>query len=414
MSSRLVTSALMRRGVRQPGARLVGLLEVQVGREHARALGREPAHRRAADPRSRPRHDRDLAFEHRPVAWHGCGSRGSSSASTPTPRASRAGSSSAACSTSRATTMLDKMQALEADDRLRRVLLFEPRGSAPLSADVVFPSAHPEADAGFVIMESSSYEGMSGHEHDQHRRRAARDRRDRDGRAGDRAGAGGAGRARAGAGGCAGGRVERIKFENVPSFALALDAPVEVPDVGHVARSTWPTAARSARSSTRRRWGSRSCPTRRASWPSSGERIRPHVNEQVTVAHPLDPGAVAPVLRGLRRAAAGRRRRAARDDRLAGTPGPLADGDGDVGPDRRAAARGRDGRDVHGGERARHAVRGARRRARQGRVLDAVVPAITGRAWITGFHQLVVDPSDPWGPDSSWAIRGAPATWRAC
>ncbi len=39
---------------------------------------------------------------------------------------------------------------------------------------------------------------------------------------------------------------------------------------------------------------------------------------------------------------------------------------------------------------------------------DAVVPAITGRAWITGFHQLVVDPADPlaggyklpdtWGP----------------
>ena len=27
--------------------------------------------------------------------------------------------------------------------------------------------------------------------------------------------------------------------------------------------------------------------------------------------------------------------------------------------------------------------------------LDAVVPAITGRAWITGFHQLVVDPTDP-------------------
>ena len=40
--------------------------------------------------------------------------------------------------------------------------------------------------------------------------------------------------------------------------------------------------------------------------------------------------------------------------------------------------------------------------------VDAIVPAITGRAWITGFHQLVLDPSDPlrdgfklpdtWGP----------------
>src|ERR1700755_3449532 len=59
-------------------------------------------------------------------------------------------------------TMLDKMHALEADDTLRRLLIFAPRGSAPLSADVILPSPHPDADAGFVIMESSSYEGMSG------------------------------------------------------------------------------------------------------------------------------------------------------------------------------------------------------------------------------------------------------------
>src|ERR671923_2057424 len=60
-------------------------------------------------------------------------------------------------------TMLDKLRHLESEgDALRRLLLFEPRGSAPLSADLVLPSRHPEADAGFVIMESCSYEGMSG------------------------------------------------------------------------------------------------------------------------------------------------------------------------------------------------------------------------------------------------------------
>ena len=61
------------------------------------------------------------------------------------------------------TTMLEKARRLEREgDWLRRLCLFEPRGSAPLSADLVLPSAHPEADAGFIIMESSSYEGMSG------------------------------------------------------------------------------------------------------------------------------------------------------------------------------------------------------------------------------------------------------------
>ena len=38
------------------------------------------------------------------------------------------------------TTMLEKMRHLEAEgDELRRLLLFEPRGAAPLSLDVVLP-----------------------------------------------------------------------------------------------------------------------------------------------------------------------------------------------------------------------------------------------------------------------------------
>src|SRR6476659_4870019 len=57
------------------------------------------------------------------------------------------------------TTMLDKMAHLRREgDALRRRLLFEPRGSAPLSLDLVLPSSHPQADAGFIIMESCSYE----------------------------------------------------------------------------------------------------------------------------------------------------------------------------------------------------------------------------------------------------------------
>jgi proline racemase len=50
---------------------------------------------------------------------------------------------------------------------------------------------------------------------------------------------------------------------------------------------------------------------------------------------------------------------------------------------------------------------------------DAIVPAISGRAWITGFHQLVVDPTDPfpegfqlpdtWGAGPREALLGRPA-----
>src|SRR5262245_41486045 len=129
-------------------------------------------------------------------------------------------------------TMLDKMRALERDDRLRRLALFEPRGSAPLSADLVLPSNHPEADAGFIIMESSSYEGMSGtntintaHVLLETGMVAMTEP------VTELALEAPAGLVRVRAD-CADGHVERITFENVPSFALALDAPVEVEGVG--------------------------------------------------------------------------------------------------------------------------------------------------------------------------------------
>ena len=28
--------------------------------------------------------------------------------------------------------------------------------------------------------------------------------------------------------------------------------------------------------------------------------------------------------------------------------------------------------------------------------MDAILPEISGRAWITGTHQHMLDPSDPW------------------
>lgn len=60
-------------------------------------------------------------------------------------------------------TMFDKRRYLEHErDSLRRSLLWEPRGAVTLSADIVLPSGHPEADFGFVIMESTDYPAMSG------------------------------------------------------------------------------------------------------------------------------------------------------------------------------------------------------------------------------------------------------------
>ena len=60
-------------------------------------------------------------------------------------------------------TMLDKRTFLaEQRDWIRRLILSEPRGQVARNANIVLPSNHPDADAGFVIMESIEYPVMSG------------------------------------------------------------------------------------------------------------------------------------------------------------------------------------------------------------------------------------------------------------
>jgi len=60
-------------------------------------------------------------------------------------------------------TMFEKKLWLEREgDELRRLCLLEPRGSAAMSANLVLPPTRPEAQAGFVVMESTDYPAMSG------------------------------------------------------------------------------------------------------------------------------------------------------------------------------------------------------------------------------------------------------------
>src|SRR5207253_4150973 len=60
-------------------------------------------------------------------------------------------------------TMYAKMAYLQthADD-LRKRMLREPRGYPASNCNLILPPTHPEADAGFVIMEQVEYPPMSG------------------------------------------------------------------------------------------------------------------------------------------------------------------------------------------------------------------------------------------------------------
>ncbi len=60
-------------------------------------------------------------------------------------------------------TLFDKMMHLEeVRDDLRRISIFEPRGSANQSVNILLPPTDPQAQMGYVIAESTQYPAMSG------------------------------------------------------------------------------------------------------------------------------------------------------------------------------------------------------------------------------------------------------------
>lgn len=60
-------------------------------------------------------------------------------------------------------TMLDKMNYLnEVDDSLRRLVTLEPRGCLQMSVNLLLPPTRPEAQAGFIVLQADKAHPMSG------------------------------------------------------------------------------------------------------------------------------------------------------------------------------------------------------------------------------------------------------------
>lgn len=129
-------------------------------------------------------------------------------------------------------TVRDQMEALRADDRLRRFLLREPRGSVATHANLIVPATRDDCAYGYVIMEPTEYPLMSGsnticvatvlletglvelREPETVLRLEA---------------PAGVVEVRCA---CRNGRVESVELTNVPSFATHLDAALEVEGFG--------------------------------------------------------------------------------------------------------------------------------------------------------------------------------------
>ena len=297
-------------------------------------------------------------------------------------------------------TMFEKARWLETEgDDLRAFLLHEPRGKVTLCTNLVLPSRHPEAAMGYVIIEPASYPPMSGTNTictvtviletgilpmvEPVTRLTLE-------------APGGLIRVEAA---CRDGKVEGVTFHNQPSFVLHRDRMIEVEglgtlrvDVAYGGMLYVLADAADAGFSIR--------PDEARDLSDVGERIKAAAAEQLPSVHPENPQ-IHTVNQTLW---AGPLRReegvlTARNGVIV-SPGRLDRSPCGTGTCARLAL-------LHArGEVAAHesfvheSILGTRF---TGRIcatgttggLASVSAAITGRAWITAFHQYVLDPSDP-------------------
>ena len=307
-------------------------------------------------------------------------------------------------------TMFDKMVHLrEHDDALRMLMLREPRGYPAANCNLLLPPTHPDADAGFVIMEQTEYPPMSGTntvcvttvlletgivEAVEPVTELVLETP--------------AGLVRVTAQ-VDNGKVTGVTFRNVPAFAVHLDATVKVPELGTVRVDVawggmfYAIADASA-------FDLELVPSEGGRIARIGEMIKAAAREQLPVAHPETPaitGISISQLSGPPHDPRAHRRNAvvvstgafdwSRPETWTGALDRSPCGTGTCAAMAVLHARGelRLHEDfVHEG------ILGTRfvgRLVEETTVGDrpAVVPTLGGRAWITGFAEYVLDDSDP-------------------
>ena len=286
------------------------------------------------------------------------------------------------------------------DETLRNFVLNEPRGGVFRHVNLLVPPKHPDADAAFIIMEPEDTPPMSGsnsicvstvlldggivpmQEPETHMLLEA---------------PGGLVKVRAE---CRNGKAERIFVQNLPSFAAKLDVELEVEGLGTLKVDT-AYGGDSFVIVDAEAMGFSLKPEEAHEIARLGVRITNAANKALGFDHPENPdwrhfsfclfaGKVERTAEGLRAGAA-----------VAIQPGKV-----DRSPTGTALS-------------ARMAVLHARGEMKEGETLTAVsligstftgrilgtttvgdrpaiLPEISGRGWITGIHQHMLDPSDPW------------------
>ncbi|TNB67273.1 hypothetical protein FHJ30_20910 [Arthrobacter sp. BB-1] len=302
-------------------------------------------------------------------------------------------------------TMFDKMVHFEEHlDDLRKLLLCEPRGAVWHNANVVLPSNNPEADYGYIILESTEYPAMSGSNTmcvatvlletgmlpmTEPATNLVLESP--------------AGLIQIEAT-CADGKVQRVRLVNQPAFVYHQDAKIDVPGLGNigvdVAYGGMTFAFVDAESI-----GLSLDVTQEATLYDLGQRIKKAAAEQLDVSHPLNPlipGITNTSFTGplLREAGPDGEQMIRSVNAVIVSPGRLDRSPCGTGTSARLALLHSRG-ELKAGQLFRHeSIIGSQFDARIEEIVtvgpyEAVVPSISGSAWITSFNQLVLDPSDP-------------------
>ena len=294
-------------------------------------------------------------------------------------------------------TVFEQMQAIRADDSIRKLLLHEPRGSVAVHSNIVLPSKRPDCAFGYVIMEPTEYPAMSGSNTIcvatvlletgmvEMRQPVTTFRLEAPGGVVEISA------------GCRDGKVEWVELENVPCFADRLDATLEVEGIGTLTVDVayggmFYVIADAAR------LGFELIPAEARDLSAVGTRIHAAAREQLHPVHPENREIEGVSIVEIAEPWQGNGR--VSKNAVVVAPGRLDRSATGTGLSARIAALHARGR-MHVGHSMTHAsVIGSTfegRIVREVTVGDrtGIVPAIKGSAWITGVTRVLLDPTDP-------------------
>ena len=293
-------------------------------------------------------------------------------------------------------TMLDKMNYInEVDDSLRRLVVLEPRGCLQMSVNLLLPPARPEAQAGFIVLQADKAHPMSGSNcicvvtallelgilpMEEPSTTVVLDT------------PAGLVTARAQ---CAGGRCVSVSLDMVPSFVEHLDAVIQTDEFGPIKADIAFGGVYYALIDVEQ-VGLSIEPGKARELANAGVRLRGIINEQVSVKHPLidSLNEVAYVMF---------RNRIDQFTWQTCTtlpPGRVDRSPCGTGSSANLATLSARGQVIPGDQLVSRSTMGGEFKVELLGLTEvgdraAVLPRITGRAWVYGMHQIGVDPDDP-------------------